>query len=294
MKESAVEISVVMGVYNQKNKDVLRQSVNSILNQTFQNFEFIIYDDGSDEDTAAYIRELQKLDHRIVLAGKKENHGLAFSLNVCIQLARGRYIARMDDDDISLPERLQVQYDFLESHPGYAWCGCNCRLFDEDGIWGQRIMREYPDRTDYLKYSPYIHPTVMYRREALLENNGYLETEETLRCEDYEIFMRLRQKGLKGCNLQSMLFCYREGKESFAKRKMKFRINEAKVRYRNFKSMGILFPVGWLYVLRPIAAGLLPTGIIAKIKRMEAGTERQYISEWYDGTQGAVSAGKAS
>ncbi len=81
---------------------------------TLTDFEFIIYDDGSDPEVAGYIRELEKLDERIVLIGKEENHGLAFSLNMCIGAAKGKYIARMDADDIALPERLQVQYDFME------------------------------------------------------------------------------------------------------------------------------------------------------------------------------------
>ncbi len=270
MRERTPEISVIMGVYNQWDRDALHKAVQSILAQTFQNFEFIIYDDGSSPDAAGYIRELKMLDKRIILIGREENHGLAFSLNACIGLAKGRYIARMDADDFSYPERLRVQYDFLESNPAYAWCGCNTDLFDEKGIWGKRKMPERPEYRDYLKYSPYIHPTVMYRREIFDHNGGYMDTEETLRCEDYEIFMRLRRKGLRGYNIQQDLFCYREDKESFHKRKMKYRINEAKLRFRNFKAMGILLPFGWLYVLRPLAGGILPAGWIAWLKRKES------------------------
>ena len=124
------QVSVIMGVYNQWNREALQKAVKSILNQTLTDFEFIIYDDGSDPEVAGYIRELEKLDERIVLIGKEENHGLAFSLNMCIGAARGKYIARMDADDIALPERLQVQYDFMEQHKEYAWCGCNTRLFE--------------------------------------------------------------------------------------------------------------------------------------------------------------------
>lgn len=271
MKSQKPEISVVMGVYNQWNREELHRAVQSILSQSFSDFEFIIYDDGSHPDAAAYIQKLRGVDRRIVLAGREENHGLAFSLNACIRLARGRYIARMDADDISLPERLQIQYDFMEDHPEYAWCGCNTKLFDSKGIWGGRKMPEKPRERDYLKYSPYVHPTVMYRREILTENGGYLVAAEMLRCEDYEIFMRLQQKGLQGYNIQKELFCYREDKEAFRRRKMKYRVNEAKLRLRNFREMDILFPLGWLYVLRPIAGGMLPAGAIAWLKRREAG-----------------------
>ena len=77
------QVSVIMGVYNQWNREELQKAVKSILNQTLTDFEFIIYDDGSDPEVAGYIRELEKLDERIVLIGKEENHGLAFSLNMC-------------------------------------------------------------------------------------------------------------------------------------------------------------------------------------------------------------------
>ena len=150
------QVSVIMGVYNQWNREALQKAVKSILNQTLTDFEFIIYDDGSDPEVAGYIRELEKLDERIVLIGKEENHGLAFSLNMCIGAAKGKYIARMDADDIALPERLQVQYDFMERHKEYAWCGCNTRLFDENGIWGERKMPELPSDKDYLPFSPFI------------------------------------------------------------------------------------------------------------------------------------------
>ena len=80
------QVSVIMGVYNQWNREALQKAVKSILNQTLTDFEFIIYDDGSDPEVAGYIRELEKLDERIVLIGKEENHGLAFSLNMCIVL----------------------------------------------------------------------------------------------------------------------------------------------------------------------------------------------------------------
>lgn len=263
-------ISVIMGVYNQWDRESLQQAVHSIMEQTFTEWEFIIYDDGSRPEAAAYIQELKSLDSRILLIGREENHGLAFSLNACIDRARGKYIARMDADDIADLERLQVQYSFMEHHPEYAWCGCNTRLFDKNGVWGFRRMPEQPEYRDYLKYSPYVHPTVMYRREIFEQDGGYRAEEETLRCEDYEIFMRLRRHGFKGYNIQQFLFSYREDKDSFRKRKMKYRINEAKIRYRNFRAMKILFPIGWLYVIRPVAAGLLPADTIAWIKRTEA------------------------
>lgn len=268
-----IKVSVIMGVYNPLSREILHQAVDSILQQSLKELEFIIYDDGSEEG-ANYIRELSQLDERIVLVGKRENHGLAFSLNACLKIAKGKYVARMDADDVSKINRLEKQVLFLDHHPEYAWCGTNAELFDENGVWGTRKMVEVPEKKDYLKYSPYIHPTVMYRRDILVKNRGYDDGNDTLRCEDYEIFMRLRHKGYRGYNLQENLFSYRENKSSYHRRTMQFRLNEAKVRYRNFNKMGILWPTGWIYVLRPIVGGMMPTWLIAYLKRIESRAER--------------------
>lgn len=264
------EISVIMGVYNQLNKEVLLAAVYSILNQSLADFEFIIYDDGSRPEAAELLREVERLDKRIVLIGRAENHGLAFSLNECIHRARGKYIARMDADDISYPDRLQKQKDFLDRNREFSWVGCNIEVFDETGIWGRRQMPEQPRESDYLRYSPFAHPTVMYRAEIFDSDRNYAASKEMLRCEDYEIFMRFMKAGLKGANLQEYLFCYRENMDSYKKRTFQHRMNEARCRYRNFKSMGILFPKGWLYILRPVAACLVPDRLLAWFKRRES------------------------
>lgn len=264
-------VSVIMGVFNQWDERILQEAVYSILRQTCTDFEFIIWDDGSHPHAARLIRKLAGLDERIILTGKGENKGLAYSLNACIRLAKGKYIARMDADDVSKPQRLEKQVAFLETHPDYGWCGTGAELFDEQGVWGSRPMPEIPGIRDYFRYSPYIHPSVMFRASLFDENMGYLASEETLHCEDYEIFLHLTALGQQGYNLKENLFCYRETKASYRKRRARFRINEAKIRYRNFKKMGVLFPIGWLYVLRPIAACLIPAGVLETVKRMEGG-----------------------
>ena len=261
------KISVIMGVYNQFDEGQLHAAVKSVLNQTETDLEFIIYNDGSTKEVTESINRLKELDDRIVILDAKENNGLAFSLNVCIEKARGKYIARMDADDISYSERFKEQVVFLENHPEYHWCGTNAVLFDENGDWGERIMPEVPTKEDFLKFSPYIHPSVMYRRELFLEAGGYKVDEETLRCEDYEIFMRFHNQGYRGYNIQQKLFAYRENRASYSKRKIKYRINEAKIRYRNFKEMGMLTPKGWIHVARPLVGIIVPNKLLFKLKR---------------------------
>ncbi|MBR5944399.1 MAG: glycosyltransferase family 2 protein, partial [Lachnospiraceae bacterium] len=106
-------ISVIMGVYNQWDIDALKRAVNSVLAQTSSDFEFIIWNDGSEQWVSDELRKLCVLDKRIVLAGRDENRGLANSLNECIKLAKGKFIARMDADDECLPERFAKQVEFL-------------------------------------------------------------------------------------------------------------------------------------------------------------------------------------
>lgn len=262
-----IGISVIMGIYNQQNKEQLTAAIQSVLNQTYHNFEFIIYNDGSDADVSEFLRKYSAVDERIQFIDNPVNRGLAYSLNSCIHVARGKYIARMDGDDICMPRRFQVQYEYLEQHTEAAFVGCNAELLDGHGVWGVRKMPEYPEAKDFLRYSPYIHPTVMIRKSVLEEMEGYCVAKNTLRCEDYELFMRLWRFGYRGCNLQQILFVYREDRSSYQKRKMCYRIDEMRLRYRNFKELHLLSPKGWLYVLRPLAALLIPGNIILGVKK---------------------------
>lgn len=277
------EISVIMSIYNQKDQNRLEKAIMSILRQTFTDFEFIIYDDGSDPEIASYLEKYQKLDKRIVLISNPVNHGLAYSLNSCIDVAKGKYLARMDDDDISLSNRLQLQYDYLESHPEVAFLGCNAKLLDENGIWGIRRMPEYPSKKDFLRFSPFIHPTVLIRREVFENEAAYCDAKENLRCEDYELFMRLSSAGYIGVNLQQECFLYREDRNSYAKRRLRYRLDEFHLRIRNFKQAGMLFPFGWIYALRPLAAAVIPDYMIWRIKRFhhrqDFGYERYFFEE---------------
>lgn len=250
-------ISVIMGSYNPVNKDELHDAVKSIINQTYKDWEFIICDDGSEEPYASYLSELAKLDERIICIKNDKNHGLAYSLNRCMEIAKGDYIARMDDDDISLPERFEKELDFLKHNRQYAWVGSEAALFDNDGRWGIGSRPEKPDVRDYLKYSPFIHPSVMFRREPLYAVGGYAEDKLTLRCEDYELFMKMAAQGYKGYNLQEILFKYQESSKKYGRKKFRYYFYEMLVRFQGFKRMKI-FPLRRLpYALKPLViAGL--------------------------------------
>jgi len=188
----------------------LKNAIESMLDQTFTDFEFIIIDDCSTDRSAAIVREYQKKDRRIQYHKNASNSGVAASLNAGIGMARGEYIARMDADDISLPERLERQVNHMKKNPSCVACGTDIILIDEKG--GRIGSREYHYTSETIKKnihraSCFAHPTVMLRRKTLTENNIFYST--GLRwVEDYDLWFRLSRYG-QFANLKEYLLYYR-------------------------------------------------------------------------------------
>lgn len=266
MKETSDIISVIMGIYNCNDKEHLRLALDSIFLQTYDKVEYILCNDGSTDDTFQYIKEIYGHDPRVILIENKENMGLAASLNHCITYASGEYIARMDIDDISAENRFEVQMDFLKQNPTYDFVGSNINLINDKGIWGERKMPEFPSREDFLFGSPFVHPSILFRSKSLRQVNGYRVSKETRRMEDYDLFMRMYACGYKGANIQENLLSYREDSNAYRKRKYRYRIDEAKVRYKNYKILGLI-PIGYVYVMKPLIVGLVPYTIINILRK---------------------------
>ncbi|HJD48159.1 MAG TPA: glycosyltransferase [Candidatus Mediterraneibacter norfolkensis] len=278
-----IKISVIMGVYNPE-KEKLARAVRSVIGQTLEDWEMILYDDGSKPSCSQAVREAAGNDSRICYIKNEKNHGLAYALNQCISRAGGKYIARMDDDDECMPERFERQFEFLESHPEYQWVGSNAELFDENGIWGIQKVSEIPGKKDFLKFSPYIHPSVMFRRNVLVNNHGYISAKKTFRCEDYELFMRLHLRGYRGYNIQENLILYREDAKSYEKRKIVYRVNEMMIRYRGFRRMGILKISTVPYIFRPLAGSVVPSIFVKYLRRRERDDESERHAQNKTGT----------
>lgn len=262
------EISVIMGVYNCKDIDALYRSVKSIIEQTYKNWEFIICDDGSTDNTLTTLKDIANLDKRIKIIGYKENKGLANALNYCLTFSQGKYIARMDADDISHQDRFEKQINFLEQHREFAFVGSTANIFNKKGVWGLLKMPEYPEKENFFWNIPFIHPSMIFRREVLLEINGYSTDEINKRCEDYTLVMDLYSKGFKGYNFQNPLLEYYLENGSKKYRPMKDRIAEAKVRYIGYKKNKILLK-GLPYIIKPILIGLIPQFIFRQIKKWQ-------------------------
>jgi len=260
-------VSVIMGVYSAcSNLIVLQSSIESIQKQTFTNFEFIICDDGSTDNTYKEIKKLVQYDKKVILIKNEVNMGLAYTLNRCLEVAKGKYIARMDADDISAPNRLEEQVSFLNRNSQYVLVGCNAELINGSSIWGKRMKEEKPTNKSFLFNSPFIHPTIMMRKEVYQELNGYRVSKDTMRAEDYDLFMRLYAKGYKGYNIQKFLFQFREDNKAYQRRKYKYRIGEAMVRYKGYKMLKLM-PKGYIFILKPLIVGLVPQKLLALLRR---------------------------
>lgn len=262
------EVSVIMGVSPASSDTILLEAVESILTQTKQEWELIICNDGASVSCTDLLKQLEQKDKRIHLIENRKNKGLAYSLNRCMEIARGKYIARMDADDKSHKERLEREVTYLEDHPQVALVGCSSWLFDEKEIWGIRRMKKEPERKDFLWGNPFMHPTVCIRRAILEKAGGYLVSKETRRLEDYELFMRIYELGYSGENLIEPYYYFREDKEAVKRKKYRFRIDEVKIRYRGFQRLGLL-PKGTFYIFKPLLVGVIPYPVLRKLRKEE-------------------------
>lgn len=261
-------VSVIMGVYNCKSVEALKKSVESIINQTYRNWEFIICNDGSTDNTLSILREIELLDSRIKVISYDKNIGLANALNECVKVSTGVYIARQDDDDVSELTRLEKQIKCFETMNNISIVGTTAVVFDENGGWGSYDVPEYPQKSDFLWNSPFIHPAVMMKKEDLLRAQYYRVAKETRRCEDYDLFMRMYSMGMLGYNLQEKLYQYRIENSNSKYRPMKYRIDEAKVRFIGYKKMKLM-PQCFIYTLKPIVIGLIPQFIFKQIRKKQ-------------------------
>lgn len=261
------KVSIIMGIYNMyEKKNLVKLAIDSILNQTYKDFEFIICDDGSKDETYNLIKDMTNHDHRVVLLKNKTNKGLAYSLNHCLSVAKGKYIARMDADDISDLNRLEEQIQFLDNHLDYALVGCNLNLIKDSTIWGKRILPEKPNKKSFLFTSPFSHPTVVMRRNILSSVNNYTVEKITRRAEDYDLFMKIYSAGYKGYNIQKFLYQFREDNDTYKRRAYKYRLDEVQIRYRGFKKLNLM-PVGLLYVIKPLIIGIIPQKFLAILRK---------------------------
>ena len=253
MKE---KISVLMGIYNCE--ATLRQALDCIVAQTYPNWELILCDDGSSDGTVSIAEEyLHRYPAKVKLLRNEKNMGLNITLNRCLAAAEGEFVARMDGDDHCSPDRFEKQLSFLKSHPKFGWVSSAMSYFDENGTWKTGTALEFPQPRDFIPGTPFCHAPSMLRTDVLRSVNGYDESPRVVRVEDYDLWFRLYAKGHRGANLNEPLYQMRDDEKAYKRRKFRYAFNEAYVRFRGYRMLGLTGKC-YLYVLRPILVGLLP------------------------------------
>ncbi len=210
MDKSSPKVSVLMSVYN--GSRYLQKSIKSILTQTFADFEFIIINDCSTDNTEKILREYSEKDERIVLINNSENLGLTKSLNKGLSHAQGEFIARMDYDDIAISNRLEKQVEYLRQNPNCVAVGSEILIIDPDGspigIKGQSVKHEQIEQILLSgRGGAIVHPSVMMSRLALEKVNGY--NPEFVLAQDLDLFLRLAEIGVLA-NIPQVLLKYRQ------------------------------------------------------------------------------------
>lgn len=250
----AVTVSVIIPTYNVE--AYIEECIESILNQTYRNYEIVICDDCSTDRTADVLEKFKKYPN-IIIYENKRNLRQARTRNKCIRMSKGKFIMIQDADDIAEPQRIEKLLGAFESGIDFVGSGCYC-FNEKDGHFKDLGgLCKYPQKRDLLRGIPFVHASIMFKRECLKSVNGYQYNKYTFRGEDYDLILRLYASGFKGKNIPDLLYGYRVNRETINRRDLRSRIDECHIRYAGFKANGILFPIGWLWTLKPIPAYFL-------------------------------------
>lgn len=247
-------VSIVIAAYNAEN--YIGGCLDSIICQTYQNWEIWICDDASTDKTSIIIKDYASRDKRIHFLQNDKNLYAGKSRNRCIENSNGYYIAIQDADDLSEKDRLEILVNAIENN-NCDFVSSGHYLFDDNGIYKKNIpKKEAPKKEDFLFDSPFCHAATMFKKECLMKVNGYRVSKETRRGQDYDLFMRLYAEGFSGINVKDVLYGYRVDRNTISRRKLKYRIDECKIRYKGFTELGLM-PKAFPYVLKPIPAYFL-------------------------------------
>ena len=263
------KISVLMGIFNCA--DTLEQAVKSIQNQTYTNWELILCEDGSTDNTYEVARTLAEKDSRIVLLRNGKNLGLNATLNRCLSAATGEYIARMDGDDDCLPDRFEKQLAILENQRDIAIVSTDMILFDETGEWGRATIPEFPTPEQVVTGTAIRHAPVMLRKAAMEEVGGYTEHRRMLRVEDVNLWIKLYAAGYRCRNLPEPLYRMRNDQNALNRRKYRYRVNSVYVRLQGCRMLKLGIK-SYLKAFRPMINGLVPARVRQLLRRRQRRT----------------------
>lgn len=259
-------ITVLMGIYNCAS--TLVEALDSLYNQTYNDFKIVLCDDGSKDDTFSVAADYAKKHDNIILLQNDKNRGLNYTLNRCLELADTELIARMDGDDISMPDRFEVEVNFLDKHPEYAVVSTPCTYFDQSGIFREARGRGEVKKEHFLRRSPVSHAPCMARTEAFKSVGGYTVDDRLLRVEDYHLWFKLFAAGYKLYQMPKSKYLMRDDRNAVYRRNWKNRRNEFYVKREGYRMIGIPWYYRF-YALEPIIIYLLPSSLYRYLHRIK-------------------------
>lgn len=267
---AAAKISVIMSVFNCEK--TLREAIESVVAQTYENWEFVICNDASTDGTQAILDEYKsRFPDKFILIANEENMRLAFSLNRCLEYATGEYVARMDGDDISVPERFEKEIAFLQAYPEYDLVGCAMQRFSEEKGFADIVWsKEHVDKYSMRNGPPFCHATILTYKRVYDALGGYTVAERTKRAQDYDLWFRFFAAGFSGYNLQEPLYLVREDMNAIKRRTFKVRWNAFKTTRYGYKLLG--FPKLWLAekFFLMIGKSLIPYRLVYYYRKRQA------------------------
>ncbi|MCM3600539.1 glycosyltransferase family 2 protein [Robertmurraya korlensis] len=250
-----------MGIYNCQ--ESLSQTLLSIKDQSYRNWELIMCDDGSTDATFDIAHKFTLQDSRMKVIKNEKNVGLAKSLNHCLEHSTGDYIMRHDGDDLMVVDRIEKQVKYMNTHECDA-CGSWAYLFDNNGVWGIRKLAEKPEKQTMVLGAPFIHPTVIMKRDRLLEVKGYSDNWITKqRLEDYDLWVKFFEKEFVLYNIQEALIYFREDKYSYNRKTRTFRITETRARLNACKRLKLPY-FKRVLALKPLFVMMIPKRALRK------------------------------
>lgn len=251
-------ITVLMGIYNCAS--TLVEALDSLYAQTYQDFKIVLCDDGSKDDTYQVAKAYADKKTNIILIRNDENKGLNYTLNHCLDYADTEFCARMDGDDVSMPERFEKEITFLDEHPDYAVVSAPCTYFDEHGIFGEAHGRGVVKPQHFVRRSPVSHAPCLVRTNVLKSVGGYTVDEKLIRVEDYHLWFKIFAAGYKLYQMPKSLYLMRDNRDAISRRTWKTRRNEVYVKLVGYKMIGLPWYY-YIYAIEPLILFLLPTSI---------------------------------
>ena len=267
-------VDVIMSVFNAEK--TISEAIDSMLNQTHHKIRLIICNDASTDGTNRILEKYKKnYPDKIILIENKTNKRLAYSLNKCLELVESPYVARMDGDDISEPQRIEKQLSFMKMHPEYDVVGTGMISFTEDNpALQEKHPVINPDRYTLRNQVPYHHATILAKTSMYQRLGGYTVAERTKTGQDYDMWFRFYAAGMKGANIDEPLYKVREDVNTFKRRTFQYRFNEYKTTLFGYKLLH--YPLLWY--IKPtlaLAKGLVPPKLAFKLMKLVSKNERQ-------------------